>query len=138
MIDGLKNIVADDKKANALEFKAYFEKQFLGEHVLAANSFNHFRSIQAGFYDTTNNVAETINHQINCKIPRGHQNINQISSYIHETKVESLGQLVANMRDEHNMSLHNNEYLRRRELVTNQVRRFAELDNSTQKTRLIR
>ena len=62
----------------------------------------------------------------------------KISIKYRETKVESLGQLVANMRDEHNMSLHNNEYLRRRELVTNQVRRFAELDNSTQKTRLIR
>ena len=138
LIDSLKNIVPDEKKDAALRFKAYFEKQFLGNHVLSWKNFNHFRSILAGFYDTTNNVSETVNHKINSKIPRGHQNINQISGYIHEVKVESLGQLVANMQDETNMSLHNPAYLRRRELVTNQVRRFAELDKPIQKTRLIR
>ena len=138
LIDSLKNIVPDEQKDAALEFKAYFEKQFLGNHVLSWKNFNHFRSILAGFYDTSNNVAETVNHMINCKIPRGHQSINQISSYIHEAKVESLGQLVANMRDETNMSLHHPGYLRRRELVTNHVRQFAELDQPTQKNRLMR
>ena len=39
LIDSLKNIVPDEQKDAALEFKAYFEKQFLGNHVLHRNAY---------------------------------------------------------------------------------------------------
>ena len=121
LIGGLTRVVPEEKKNEAVTFIEYFEHQFIDYHALSWKNFNHFSSIKSGFYDTTNNVAETLNHQINCKIPRGHQDINQISSYIHEVKTESLGQLVANMQDETNMTLHRADYIRRRELVTNNI-----------------
>ena len=138
IIDSLKRVVPEDQKDQAVKFIEYFERQFLGDHALSCRNFNHFSAIKDGYYDTTNNSAETLNHQINCKITRGHQSINQISGYIHEVKTEALGQLCANMMDETNMTLHREDYLRRRKLVTDNIIRFDGLDKETQKIRLIR
>lgn len=138
IINSLTRVVPEEQKDQAVKFIEYFEGQFLGNHALSYRNFNHFSSIKSGFYDTTNNSVETINHQINCKIPRGHQTINSISGIIHEVKTESLGQLTASMMDETNMTLHKPEYLRRRELVTENILRFDILNKETQKIRLIR
>ena len=126
-----------DKKARAKEMAEYVMKQFKSKYFGFEN-MNHVPDIIAGFFDTTNNVSETLNKHLNTLIPEARQPINRVFGIIHSQQKELLGRRTLVEQDPINMNPRARETIERRESITRKVKDFHALSTDDKKKELVR
>ena len=82
---------------------------------------NHVPDIIAGFFDTTNNVSESLNKHLNTLIPEARQPINRVFGIVHNQQKQLLGRRTLVEQDPVNMNPRARETIERREIITRKV-----------------
>ena len=125
-----------DKKAAAKEVAKYVMKQFRSRYFGYEN-MNHVPDIIAGFFDTTNNVSESLNKHLNTLIPEARQPINRVFGIVHNQQKRLLGRRTLVEQDPVNMNPRARETIERREIITRKVRDFHALSTDDKKNGLV-
>ena len=128
------------QKHNALEFAAYFDKWFLKNQYIGIVNINYRRAYLDENFDgdTTNNVSESMNHQLNSRIAPGRLTLARAVETLHALKVDQIGQLVANLENDVNMEKRSESFIAKRFFLRRKIQNFASLPPQEQATRAIR
>ena len=137
-IEGL--VDTELQKQNAKEFAAYFDKWFLKDTNIGIKNIDYRRAYLDDSFDgdTTNNVAESMNHQLNSRIAAGRLTLAQAIETLHELKVDQIGQTIAVLDNEINMEKRSDVFLAKRLLFRRKIRNYDSLTPEQQANRAIR
>ena len=135
-VKSIENWAPANKKRQAKEIAEYVMRQFRSRYFGYRN-MNHVPDILSGFFDTTNNVSEVLNKQLNALIPEARQRINRIFGIIHNQQKELIGRRTLVERDSSNMNPRARETIERRRNITAKVREFHALSIEDKKKELV-
>ena len=124
----------------AKEFAAYFHTWLLDNRHIGIRNIDYRRAYLEDDFDgdCTNNVSESLNHQLNSRIAPGRLTMARAIETLHQLKVDQIGMLVANLTNDVNMEKRSEVFLAKRLLIRRKVRNFDTLTPEQQANRTIR
>ena len=128
------------QKNNAKLFAAYFHEWLLEHRSIGIRNIDYRKAYLDNQFDgdCTNNASETLNHQLNTRIPPGRLTLARAIETLHDLRVDLIGQLVANLRDETNMSIRSEVFLAKRLILRRKIQNFDSLSPELQANRTLR
>ena len=135
-VNSIEHWAPADKKDKAKKLAEYVMKQFKSR-FFGYENMNHVPDILADFFDTTNNVSEVLNKQLNSLIPEARQRINKVFGILHNQQKELIGRRTLVERDPVNMNARPRETIERRQNISQKVKDFHALSSEDKKKELV-
>ena len=128
------------QKENAKLFATYFHEWLLEHRSIGIRNINYQKAYLDDQFDgdLTNNTSESLNHQLNTRIPPGRLTLARAIEALHDLKIDQISQLVAVIRDETNMSIRSEVFLAKRVLLRRKIQTFDSLSPELQANRTLR
>ena len=133
-------VEGQNQKERAKHFAQYFHEWLLENPSIGIRNINYRKAYLDDQFDgdITNNTSECMNHQLNTRIAPGRLTLAKALETLHDLKVDQIGQLVANITDETNMSMRSEVFLAKRVLLRRKIKSFDTLSPELQATRTLR